>query len=247
VGRRAVRFRQVAFACALCAASAVLSRGGNAEDPPKEGAGTPAAAKPAEAGTSRLTADFAATKEAGGESLGEHTFRVRLTVRNPGTEPLKIRAGNLLLRSEGAWLTPIDPPALAGTFLEKTELAAGGEQQVAQQTYKICGPALDAVLSLDADDGHAMFCTTLVADGAGAACAPLAWPLGVGLLGPLEAVRYADGRRSIVVVGQLQSLGAGTLTQVRGSLLVGSDHGFGQAVEWSGGVGDGIGRGSGGS
>lgn len=222
-----------------------LARGGRADDAPAEGAGTPTPVKPAANGTSRLEATFAAVREGGGESLGEHLFRVTLTVKNPGNETLRIRTGNLLLRSEGGWLTPLDPPALAGTFLEKTELLPGKDLPVERLVYKVCGPAHDALLLLDADDGRAAFCTPLVAEGAEASvpCTPPMGALGLGLLGPLEAVRYSDGRRSIVVVGQLQSLGAGTLSDIQASLLVATDAGGGQPAEWSGGVGDGVGPG----
>jgi hypothetical protein len=65
-------------------------------------------------------------------------------------------------------------------------------------------------------------------------------PLALGVMGPLEAVPYADGRRSIVVVGQLQALGRGTVADVKGSMLVGGDSGSGGLVEWTGGVGDGV-------
>lgn len=195
---------------------------------------------------SRLTAEMRALWEGDGGALGENDVRLRLKVENPGPKAVRVLSGQLLARADGGWLTPVDPPALSGTFLKDTTLEPGASQAVTPPLYKLCGSLLDVVAYLDTDDGPAVFCAPLSAGGTAAgtpACALPPLPVGLGVQGPLEAVPYADGRRSIVVVGQVQVLGTGTLGDVRGSVLVAAKDGAGTPVEWRGGVGDGVGPG----
>ena len=200
---------------------------------------------PRERRASALTAVMDALWEGDGGALGESDFRLRLTLRNPGTDPVGLRASNLLTRSEGGWLTPVEQPAvLPGHLLKGMPAVQGGkEEKFPAAVYKVCGSVRDVVLALEADDGDAVFCAPLRAESApaAAACAPPDGALAIGVMGPLEAVAYADGRRSVVVVGQVQALGRGTVADVKGSVLVAGDSGAGQAVEWSGGVGEGVG------
>jgi hypothetical protein len=194
---------------------------------------------------SGLTATMDALWEGDGGSLGESDFRLKLVLTNPGAERVELRTSNLLVRSEGGWLTPVAPAALPGHFLKgllPLEARGGKGPFESDSPYKACGSVRDVVVALEADDGEAVFCAPLRTNGAAEAalCVPPALPLALGVMGPLEAVPYADGRRSIVVVGQLQALGRGTVADVKGSMLVGGDSGSGGLVEWTGGVGDGV-------
>lgn len=220
-----------------------------ADEPPADAPAPPppaAAPDPARERTaSRLVARLDVEPEGEPGPLGEHDFRLALTLSNPGEAPLSVVSGQLLLRSPGGWLSPLEPAGLAGTYLKDTALSARTDLRVDAQPYKVLGPALDAVVSLEVSDGHAFFCAPIrrASGETPPPCPAPAWPMGLGVVGPLEAVPYSDGRRSIVVVGQLQSLGAGQLTQVEGSVLVGSGGGAGLPVTWSGGAGDGTGPG----
>lgn len=194
---------------------------------------------------SALTATMEAVWQGDGGTLGESDFHLKVRLANPGATPITLRTSNLLARSEGGWLAPIDPVALPGhLFKTMPAVEPGKEAPPFHPTapYKVCGSVKDAVLALEADDGEAVFCTALRAGSAPPSpCEPPPWPLAVGVMGPLEAVPYADGRRSVVVVGQVQALTRGVVADVAGSVLVGGDSGAGQAVEWTGGVGDGQG------
>lgn len=213
--------------------------------PPAPEAAQPApAARAASTGPSRLTAELRAVRVGEEGPLGEHDFRLTLVLANPGEAEAKIAFGHLLLRTAGGWLSPLDPPGLAGTFAKDVVVAPGGTQRVEpSEAYKVLGPAHEAVVALSASDGPALFCCPIRgADEPGPqACALPGWPLGLGALGPLEAVPYGDGHRSIVVVGQVQLLGPGVLSDVQGSVLVGSDAGTSAPITWSGGTGEGVG------
>lgn len=222
---------------ALLGVAGATGAPGQADEP----APAPAAPEPP-SGTSRLVvAGEVAAVEGEPGPLGEHDFKLGLLVTNPGDAPLRILSGQLFLRAEGGWLSPLDPPGLAGTYLKGESLAPVGELRLDPQTYKVLGPALHTVVSLEVSDGHALACMAL--PGTPGPCPVPELPLGLGVLGPLEAVRYADGHRSVMVVGQLQSLRPGQLTAVEGSVLVGSGSAAGSPVLWSGGVGDGTGPG----
>lgn len=214
----------------------------------------PADAAPADASTPHAPAGQASALEArleavlhgDGGPLGEHDFLLALTLKNPSAEPVTIRAGNVLLRSEGGWLSALAPAAELDMFARKITIPAGGEQKIElEKPYKVLGPALDALVLLETNEGYVRVAAPLSAPGAEAtrAAAPVGGPLGLGVHHPLEAVAYADGPRSIVVVGQIQLLAPGVLTKVEGSLVVGGDAGTTAPITWSGGVEDGEGPG----
>lgn len=195
---------------------------------------------------SALTASMEAVRQGDGGSLGEHDFLLALKLVNPGTERITIRAGNLLLRSEGGWLSPLAPTAETDMFARAVEISGGQEQRIElDKAYKVLGPALDVVAVLEASDGLLVAAAPLRLAGeeTDRVALPPVGPLSLGVQHPLEAVPYADGRRAIVVVGQLQLLGSGTLTEVHGSLVVGGDSGTTTPLTWTGGVEDGEGPG----
>lgn len=192
--------------------------------------------------TSRIQPFMEARREGERGPLGEHDFRLVLRLRNEGGPGAEVLGGNLLLRSAGGWLTPLDPTSLSGSFARGVTFGEAEELRVEPPVYKVLGPALDAVLALEASDGLVLVAVPLLEAGAAAATGePPASPLSLGVHGPLEAVPYADGHRSIVVVGQLQLLSSGTLADVRGSLVVGGDQGTTAPQTWTGGVGEGAG------
>jgi hypothetical protein len=208
-----------------------------AEDEPE-----PVASGAAEQPASRIEATMEARREGERGPLGEHDVQLVLRLRNGGGPGTEVTSGNLLLRSDGGWLTPLDPTSLAGTFARGARFSEGEELRVEPPVYKVLGPALDLVLALEATDGVLVTAAPWTEPEAQPATVPApARPISLGVHGPLEAVPYADGHRSIVVIGQLQLLTAGALTEVHGSLVVGGDQGTTPPQTWTGGVGDGAG------
>jgi hypothetical protein len=220
--------------------------GDDAPPPPPSSPADDVPQHPPAGRASVLAARLEAVRHGDGGPLGEHDFLLSLTLRNPSAEAVTIRAGNVLLRSEGGWLSALAPVADLDMFARKVSIPAGGEQKVElEKPYKVLGPALDALVMLETDEGYVRIAAPLRAPGAEATreAAPFGGPLGLGVHHPLEAVAYADGPRSIVVVGQIQLLARGVLTKVEGSLVVGGDAGTTAPVTWSGGVEDGDGPG----
>lgn len=243
-------------AVAALAALALLqgSRPLAAEEPPAPAPtpstptpSTPAPAAPeaspvrAPAHPSALEATLEAVRQPGGGSLGEHAVKASLRLANPGEAALAVRRGSLWLRSAGGWLTLLPD---AGLVPGPLEVPARGELTLGMaEPLRVLGPALDALAVLEAGDGFVAASAALAEAGAPTArkAAPAPWPLGLGVHGRLDAVPYADGRRSIVVVGQVQLLAGGTLSDVEGSATVGDGSAAGFPQAWTGGVEDGAG------
>lgn len=241
-------------AVAALAALALLqgSRPLAAEEPPAPTPSTPTPSTPAPAAPeaspvrapahpSALEATLEAVRQPGGGSLGEHAVKASLRLANPGEAALAVRRGSLWLRSAGGWLTLLPD---AGLVPGPLEVPARGELTLGMaEPLRVLGPALDALAVLEAGDGFVAASAALAEAGAPTArkAAPAPWPLGLGVHGRLDAVPYADGRRSIVVVGQVQLLAGGTLSDVEGSATVGDGSAAGFPQAWTGGVEDGAG------
>ena len=201
-------------------------------------------AVPSASTRSALTATLSAVRQRDEGPMGEHDFLLSLKLVNPSDQEIEIRAGNLLVRTEGGWLTPLAPTAEADMFARAIELTAGQEQRIEpEKAYRVLGPALDLVTVLEASDGLLVAAAPLrqAGEASDRVALPPVGPVSLGVQHPLEAVPYADGRRSIVVIGQVQLLGSGSLTEVHGSLVVGGDHGTTSPQTWTGGVEDGEG------
>ncbi len=198
-------------------------------------------ALPAPAQPSALEAALDAVRQGGGGSLGEHSVKASLRLANPGEAPLRVERASLWLRSQGGWLTLLPD---AGLLPRPLVVPARGVQVLQMpDALRVLGPAMDALAVLEAGDGFVAASAALADPGTPttrrAAAAP--WPLGLGVHGRLDAVPYADGRRSVVVVGQVQLLARGTLSHVEGSVVVGTGEGALPAQAWTGGVEDGAG------
>lgn len=232
-GPVSLRARWAAVALLAC-----LAPGGRATLGADEAA---PAAPAAPAQPSALEASLEAVRQGGGGSLGEHSVKASMRLANPGEAPVAVRRGSLWLRSEGGWLTLLPD---AGLVPAPLQVPARGVSLVSMaEPLRVLGPALDALAVLETADGFVAASAPLADPGTPTTrrAAPAPWPLGLGVHGRLEAVPYADGRRSIVVVGQVQLLARGTLSDVHGSVVVGDGTMAGTPQAWDHGVDDGAG------
>ncbi len=208
-------------------------RSAEADEPPSKEDARPAAT-PAFPGSRLAFTGSAGFKDLG--SLGQEDFRFDLKVTNPLQEAVTIRRGNLLLCHRGGWLVPLDPEAIDGSFFRgEIKLKPGETRVVAGQKYRATTPATHAILSLEASDGVAQVSIPIQREGFAkpSACAPL-HPLGVGVVGPLEALPFSDGKVSLLLIGQHQVLGGAKPTDVVTTVSVGSDKGSMDPVTWKG-------------
>lgn len=168
--------------------------------------------------------------------VGQFLFRFDAEADSRGEDANQLVEGNLLLVHPGGWLIPLDPDTVDGSFFRGAfDIPANAVTRIAGQEYAASTPASHALLSLYARDGHAQVVTPIVRLGytRPAAWRP-SWPYGIGVVGPLEAVRFSDGTSSIMLVGQHQVLDGSTPTEVQTSLELGSDRGAGEPVRWQG-------------
>ena len=173
--------------------------------------------------------------------LGEEKFRLDAEVRNPTAEPVEIRGGDVLLCHEGGWLSLLDQESLEGGFFRGSLTLAPGETRVvAGQSHLARTPATHAILSVDATDGPAQLAVPILREGfeAPPPCEPVR-PFGVGVIGPLEAVRFADGKRAVLLLGQHQVLGGAVPQDLVTTVSIGSDKGSSEPITWKGLGGEG--------
>jgi len=165
--------------------------------------------------------------------LGEERFRLEVEVRNPTAEPIEVRGGDLVLCHEGGWIALEQEAPEGGFFRGSLTLAPGETRAVAGEAHLARTPATHAILSVDAADGPAQLAIPIVREGfrAPEGCGQIA-AFGVGLIGPLEAVRFADGKRALLLLGQHQALGGPAPQDVVTTVSVGNDRGSTEPVRW---------------
>ncbi|MDA1196224.1 MAG: M23 family metallopeptidase, partial [Planctomycetota bacterium] len=168
--------------------------------------------------------------------LGQFVFRFVAEVDARGEDASRLTSGNLLLAHPGGWLAPLDPETLDGSFFRgEMEVPGGAVTSIAGQEYSAATPATHALLSLWALDGHAQLVTPIVRLGH-ARPDPYTppWPYGIGLVGPIEVVRFSDGASSLMLIGQHQALDGNMPTDVTTSVSLGSDRGASEPIAWNG-------------
>jgi hypothetical protein len=170
------------------------------------------------------------------EQLGRIAFRYDAEVRNPTAQDEKLLAGNLLLVHPGGWLQPLDPETLDGSYFRGSmTVPAGKTIKIAGQMYAATTSPSHTLLAVRTSDGHAEVVTPIVHLGHDR---PAAWkpsyPFGVGVVGPLQALRFSDGRESVLLVGQHQVLDGRHPTDVHTTVMVGGDKGSLEPVSWDG-------------
>ncbi|MDJ0973398.1 MAG: M23 family metallopeptidase [Planctomycetota bacterium] len=171
-------------------------------------------------------------------SLGEQDFRFWLEVGNPTDAKITIEAANLLCVHRGGWLTPLDPDPMDGSFFRGTWAVppSGKERhEVGSWIHRVPTPAMHCLLSVRVADGGANLVVPITFEEkeAPAAYTP-APPFAVGVIGPLKAVPFSDGRTSIVLVGQHQVLDGPDPEDVETSVFVSTDQGATDPVRWEG-------------
>lgn len=168
--------------------------------------------------------------------VGQFVFRFDAEADSRGEDANQLLEGNLLLAHPGGWLIPLDPDTVDGSFFRGAlDIPAGQVTRIGGQEYAASTPASHVLLSLYARDGHAEVVAPIVR--LGYARPPTwqpTWPYGIGVVGPLEAVRYADGTSSVMLVGQHQVLDGNKPTDVETSVSLGSDRGSSEPIEWKG-------------
>lgn len=171
-------------------------------------------------------------------SLGEVDFRFSLEVGNPTDAKIRIEAANLLCAHAGGWLAPLDPDPMDGSFFRGTwdvPPSAGERHVVGSWIHRVPTPVMHCLLSVRAADGRATVVVPIRFEGHDepAAYAPPP-PFAVGIIGPLKAVPFSDGRTSIVLVGQHQVLDGPDPEDVETSVFVSTDAGATDPVRWEG-------------
>lgn len=229
-------------ACLLMAAlllPADLPPAAAEEEPAGEPAETPSEDEPVAAPRPRtrsaLGFEGSATFKDFGR-VGQFVFRFDAEADSRGEDANQLLEGNLFLAHPGGWLIPLDPDPVDGSFFRGAlDIPADARTRIAGQEYAASTPASHALLSLYARDGHAEIVTPIVRLGytRPAAYKP-SWPFGIGVVGPLEAVRFSDGTSSVMLVGQHQILDGNTPTDVNTSASVGSDRGASEPLRWKG-------------
>jgi hypothetical protein len=215
--------------------AAPKDEGPAADEPKSEGAEEAPKAKVLPRTKTTLEIEGAATFKPLGP-LGQIQFRYSAVADNRGEDANQILRGDLLLAHPGGWLVPLDPDTIDGSFFRGALDVAGGKQlDIAGQDYQSLTPASHALLSIYARDGHAEILTPIVRknyEPPGPMEQP--WPFGVGVVGPLEVVKYSDGRTSLMLIGQHQVLHGGTPTKVQTTVSLGSDRGSTEPLRWKG-------------
>lgn len=222
------------IAALLLAAGLLLPHGpASADEPAKDS--DEAEAPPRPRTTSAIGFEASASFKDFGR-VGQFVFRFDAEADSKGEDANQLLDGNLFLGHPGGWLIPLDPDTADGSFFRGAlDLPADAVTRIAGQEYASTTPASHALLSLYAKDGHAEVVAPIVRLGytRPAAWKPR-WPYNVGVVGPLEAVRYSDGTTSIMLIGQHQVFSGGTPTDVKTSVSVGSDRGSSEPTAWQG-------------
>ncbi len=174
----------------------------------------------------------------GGASLetvratGPVDLKVHLSVKNPSERAVWITNADLYAVGDGGWLTPLED-ILRG----RLEVSPGSDRFIAEgMPYSsVPGPASHVLLSGRADDGHSEFVMPLVGRSAEPpeAYEP-SYPLGLGVARPLEVLPYADGRSSVVVLGQVQCLSGARVEEVRLEAILADGTGAFEPESWTG-------------
>jgi hypothetical protein len=201
----------------------------SADVPSEEPAADEAAPVPA----TRSALDWSGgASTAGFRPAGTTDILVHLTLANPAEEPRAVREANLFAVADGGWLTPLELDVLKG----RLEIGPQATKFIgANMTYSAAGGATHVLLSATADDGHSEFAMPLVPRGSEppeSHAAP--YPLGVGVTRPLEVYPFADGRSSLMLVGQVQALSGETPRDVKVEALLADSTGAFEPQQWSG-------------
>jgi murein DD-endopeptidase MepM/ murein hydrolase activator NlpD len=169
---------------------------------------------------------------AGFRPIGTSDLLVHLSLANPGEEPLSIREANLFGVGDGGWMTPLELDVLKG----RLELGPKATKFIGENmAYSVPGGATHVLLGAAADDGHSEFAMPLLlSSGEPPERADPAYPLGVGVARPLEVLPFADGRSSLVLVGQVQSLTGATPRDVTVEALLADSTGAFEPETWRG-------------
>ena len=227
----------LAFLCLvlLLTATLILPAGRARADDAPEGQDEETKDPPRPRSTSALGFEASATFKDYGR-IGQFVFRFDAETDSRGEDANQLLEGNLLLVHPGGWMIPLDPDTVDGSFFRGAlDIPAGEVTRIAGQEYAATTPASHVLLSLYARDGHAEVVTPLVRLGyARPAAWKPTWPYGIGVMGPLEAVRYADGNTSVMLMGQHQVLDGSTPTDVSTSVSIGSDRGASEPLTWKG-------------
>jgi hypothetical protein len=168
--------------------------------------------------------------------LGGADFQFDLRVGNETDAPIEVERANLLLGHPGGWLIPLDPESIDGSFFRTALTVPAGETRpVASQKYRADTPATHAMLFARAQDGPCAVAVPIQREGfrTPEPVAPT-HPFGVGIVGPLHALRYSDGSHAVLLIGQHHVLDGEEPEDIETSITVGSDAGMAEPVRWKG-------------
>lgn len=168
--------------------------------------------------------------------LGQQDFDVSLLVSNPTDAPVTI-LGNLFLLDRGGWLEPLDPESLDGSYFRANREFAPSEEaeRFGPWRYSTFVPAAAALLSWRVGDAHHLLPLPITESERTTPEAVVPDPVfGIGCIGPLQAVPFSDGKVSVLLIAQHQSLGGHEPEEVETRVSISSDVGAQEPLGWSG-------------
>jgi hypothetical protein len=168
---------------------------------------------------------------------GAQDLALSIGAENPTQAPVTIESGDLLLAGPGGWLTPLD---VSGTLFAPEGAHTVPPDGMPLRPYgpfhQVVAPATHFLLLARGGEALDAIGVPIRPLGASNGAAPEWSPpdgFGVGVAGPLQAVRFSDGNRSVILLGQHQHVAGARPEDVRTGVLV-SDGRESIDVEWTG-------------